>query len=544
MNRIGKIAAASLLIVAHSVGAQPVSEDSKLIQKTWNWYNGTKFGMSTDKAYAKLLADKKSEPVVVAVIDSGVDIEHVDLQGKIWVNKDEIPGNGIDDDNNGYIDDVNGWNFLGNPDGENVNEEQLEVTRLYVRLGEKYEGMEEKDVQAKDKPEYDLYQIVKAEYETAVKQAEQTIGRIEQIMAKVNETDAKLTKELGSAEYTVKDLEKLKKSKPAMAGDVEFMTMAMGNGWTGEGLQGAMDHYQGQLKHHYNKDFNARKVIGDNPADFNDRSYGNNEVEGPDAFHGTHVAGIIAANRNNGFGNDGVADNVLIMSVRAVPDGDERDKDVAMAIRYAVDNGAQVVNMSFGKAYSPYQDEVMKAIKYAESKGVLLVHAAGNSSKDIGKESNYPTPQYSAMNEKFTNWIEVGASTRYKKAKLNKEGVFLVRPGLAASFSNYNNELVDVFAPGLEIFATTPNNEYASIQGTSMASPMVAGVAALLKSYFPSLSMIEIKEIIFASVQPIDRETPLPGEAANNVDFASLSATGGIVNVYNAVKMAEEKTAK
>ncbi|WP_035843196.1 S8 family peptidase [Crocinitomix catalasitica] len=539
MNKFGKIAVATLLLASQTVGAQE-NVDKKIL----NWYNGAKFGMSTDKAYAKLLSAKESKPVVVAVIDSGVDIEHVDLKGKIWVNTDEIAGNGIDDDNNGYIDDVHGWNFLGNADGENMNSEQLEVTRLYVSLSKKFDGVNESDVKPTDKSDYELYKVVKAEYEGAVTNAQQTLGRVEQIIAKVGETRTSIETKLGKKDFTVKDLEGLKKSDPSTAADVEFMTMALENGWSKESLQGAVDHFTNQLNTHYNAEVAGRTIIGDNPNDFTDVNYGNNDVEGPDAFHGTHVAGIIGAVRNNGIGNDGVADNILIMSVRAVPDGDEADKDVALAIRYAVDNGAQVVNMSFGKSYSPYQEEVANAIKYAEDKGVLLVHAAGNSSKDIGVEPNYPTPQYSFMNEKFTNWIEVGASTKYKKSKLSKDGPFLVRPGLAASFSNYNKTKVDVFAPGLEIYATTPNDEYAAIQGTSMAAPMVAGVAALLKSYYPSLTMIEIKEIIFASVQEIDRTTPLPGEATNQVAFDTLSATGGIVNVYNAVKLAEEKIAK
>lgn len=538
MNRTGKILIASLMLAAYTAGAQDV--DKKIL----NWYNGAKYGMSTDKAYAKLLAGKKSEPVVVAVIDSGVDIEHEDLQGSIWVNKDEIPGNGIDDDNNGYIDDVNGWSFLGNPDGENVNHEQLEVTRLYKRYDAKFKGKSLADVDDADKADYEKYKMYRDEVEGARSSASKNIERYNTFLKQFEEADAAITKRLG-ASYTAKDLKGLLKD-PELGEQAQMMMplkkAGLGTSELKEELQGAFDYFNGQLDYHYNTEYDARSIVGDEPGNFEDKYYGSNDVEGPEASHGTHVAGIICATRGNGIGNDGVADNVLIMSVRAVPDGDERDKDVALAIRYAVDNGAKIINGSFGKAYSPYQDEVIAAIRYAEEKGVLICHAAGNSSKDIGKESNFPSPKYPSMSAEFTNWIEVGASTRYKKAKMDKKSGGFKNPGLAATFSNYNQEMVDVFAPGLEIYSTFPDNEYKAIQGTSMASPMVAGVAALLKSYYPKLTMFEIRDIIFASVQKIDRTTPLPGDV-KEVPFADLCETGGIVNVYNAVQLAEERSA-
>ncbi|MFT5822682.1 MAG: subtilisin family serine protease [Crocinitomix sp.] len=539
MNRTGKILIASLLIASYTAGAQDV--DKKIL----NWYNGAKYGMSTDKAYAKLLSGKKSEPVIVAVIDSGVDIEHEDLQGSIWINKDEIAGNGIDDDKNGYIDDVNGWSFLGNPDGENINDTQLEVTRLYIKYDKKFKGKSLADIPAADKIAYDLYKKCRDEVEGGISSAKSGIERYTQIQESYENAFNALEKHFGGP-YTAKDVKKAKKD-PAVGAYAEqlYELVAAGVGMEelkGQ-LKGAFDHFESQLSAHYSLTMNERAIVGDDPSDFSDVSYGSNQVEGPDAFHGTHVAGIIAATRGNGIGSDGVADNVLIMSVRAVPNGDERDKDVALAIRYAVDNGAQVINGSFGKSYSPYQDEVIAAIRYAESKGVLICHAAGNSAKDIGTEPNFPSPKYPSMTAEFTNWIEVGASTRYKKfkegnQKKNKPG----HNGLAASFSNYNKEMVDVFAPGLEIYATTPDNTYEAIQGTSMASPMVAGVAALLKSYYPKLTMFEIRDIIFASVQEISLDTPKPGEKVQ-VPFATLSNTGGIVNVYNAVVMAEAKSA-
>ncbi|MFK8044273.1 MAG: S8 family peptidase [Crocinitomicaceae bacterium] len=512
-----------------NVNAQDV--DKKIL----NWYNGAKFGMSTDKAYKKILNDKKSKTVIVAVIDSGVDTEHEDLKGKIWVNADEIPNNGIDDDKNGYIDDVNGWSFLGNADGENVNDEQLEVTRIFARLDKKFAGKSAVELGPEELKEYALYKEVREEVNKNSNQAGKTIQQLDKMIEMYNTDEKKLTEHFGG-DYSIKEVAKL--TKDEKLGNVAKRHLGMKARGGVEGMEDYKKYLSNQMNFFYNKDFNAR-IQGDDPSDFTDVNYGSNDVKGPDSFHGTHVAGIIAAVRGNGIGSDGVANDVAIMSVRAVPNGDERDKDVALAIRYAVDNGAMIINGSFGKSYSPYQAEVIKAIRYAESKGVLICHAAGNSSKDIGVKPNFPSPKYPGMEKEFTNWLEVGASTRYKKAKEGKKA----HNGLAASFSNYNKEMVDVFAPGLEIYSTTPENKYQAIQGTSMASPMVAGLAALLKSYYPELDMFQIRSIIMKSVQATDRITPLPG-SKEEVMFSSLSETGGIVNTLNAVMMAEAMTAK
>jgi subtilisin family serine protease len=525
--KFNKIFVLAALIMTFGGNAQ-----ESVNKKILNWYNGKKYGMSTDLAYSKLLSEKKSTTVIVAVIDSGVDIEHEDLKDIIWVNKGEIAGNGIDDDKNGYIDDVHGWNFLGNADGENLNDVQLEMTRLYAQYRTKFDGKSYADLNDEQKKEYDLYKEVREKVETERKDAQKQLDEMQKLHDMFSEADTRLKKHFGG-DYTAKDLKKLKKD-PELGDDATMMKRLYSFGLDLDGLQGYVDHYKSSLDFHYNPDLKARELVGDNPDDFSDTKYGNSDVEGPDAMHGTHCSGIIAAVRGNGIGNDGVADNVLIMPIRAVPNGDERDKDIALAIRYAVDNGAQVVNMSYGKGYSPHQDEVIAAIRYAEEKGVLLIHAAGNDGKDIDDQelnANFPSAQYPSMSAKFTNWVEVGASTRYKKK-------------LAASFSNYGEKMVDVYAPGLEIYSTVPQSDYEISQGTSMAAPMVTGVAALLKSYYPELTMFQIKDIIFKSVNDVsEKTTPIPGGNAE-VQFGSLSATGGIVNVYNAVLMAEEMTTK
>ena len=526
----------TLLLLAFLTLSPLLAQDVN--KKILNWYNGAKYGMNTDLAYAKLLAGKKSEPVIVAVIDSGVDIEHEDLQGSIWVNEDEIPGNGIDDDNNVYIDDINGWNYLGNKDGENINDVRLELARIYAKMKLTYEGKKHGDLTPEQQEKFAYYKEIEDIIQSERTYAQKELDDLSYTTKMISEGHEKMVEKFDE-NYTMDQLKSVKDDPElgeAASNLITFEKIGLGY----HDYQEFIKYYKDILDFNYNPDIDpCAEVIGDDVSDLSDLDYGNNDVEGPDAGHGTHCAGIIAATRNNGIGNDGVADNVKIMSLRAVPNGDEWDKDIALAIRYAIDNGAKVINMSFGKAYSIYPEMVMEAFQYAEEKGVLLVHGAGNEAQDNDESSNFPSSKYEGMEEKFSNWIEVGASTRYKKAKIKKG--YLIRDGLAADFSNYGNEMVDVFAPGLEIYSCTPNNTYDIYDGTSMAAPMVAGLAALIKSYYPNLTMFEIRDIIFESIQIIDRMTPLPGDPGQAASFDDLCVQAGIVNAYNAILLAENK---
>lgn len=492
-----------------------------------NWYNGTGGGMKTEKAYKKL-KKKSSTTVIVAVIDSGIDIEHADLKGKIWVNQDEIPGNGIDDDKNGYIDDVHGWNFLGSPNGQNQDHANLEKTRIYKKLRDKYERVEANQVSASDKAEYELYLKVKSEVNGDIEKYKMYLQGMEQLPMVMQMIPGMVANAIGKSDYTLKDLENWK-PKNDQEGQIRELAIQMKSGeLTEEVIKEQTKSIKDMLDYSYNVDYNDRQLIGDNPDDFNDVRYGNNDVEGPDALHGTHVGGIIGAIRGNKLGGDGVAENVQLMSLRAVPNGDEADKDIALAIRYAVDNGAQVINMSFGKSYSPHQKEVFEAMKYADSKGVLLVHAAGNDGANLDETDNFPTSMYSFQKEKLDLYLTIGASTKNVKGKL------------AADFSNYGQTKVDVFAPGFEIYNTVPQSEYKKLQGTSMAAPMVSGVAAMLKSYFPSLTMNQIKEVMLKSATSYKgKENQKPG-SEDKIDFGKLSVTGAVIDVYAAVKMCME----
>ena len=474
--------------------------------------NDTIPGMSVDKAYTEILKGKKAKKIIVGVIDSGLDIDHEDLKGKIWTNKKEIPANNLDDDKNGYIDDVHGWNFLGEATNEN-----LELTRI-VKKGD--DGSKE-------------YQLAKAELEKKLAEMNQQKPQLDMI----DRANKAIQKFLNKEKYTREDLQTIKTTDAVVNQGKMIMTNIANQAGPGfqEEIQSYLDYIYDNLNYNLNTTFDGRKAVGDNPEDINDTKYGNGDVKGPDvedALHGTHVAGIIAQIRGNDKGGDGVvAKNIEIMPIRAVPNGDEYDKDIALAIRYAVDNGAKVINASFGKDYSPHKEWVWEAIKYAASKDVLIVHAAGNDAKDIDTAPNFPTDTQDNLNEISDNVLTVGA--------LNTE----YGSNLVADFSNFGKRNVDVFAPGMKIYATVPNNKYKYEQGTSMASPNAAGVAALIRSYYPDLTAAQVKHILMDSGTPISLSV-IVGEQKATVPFSDTCVSGKIVNAYNALLMADKMSKK
>jgi cell wall-associated protease len=506
-----------------------------------NWFNldpatDKVTGVSTEKTYQQLLKGRKSETVVVAVIDSGVDYMHEDLKDVMWVNPGEIAGNGIDDDKNGYVDDIHGWNFIGGKDGKNIEADALEFTRLYAIYHKKFKDVDASKVGKKDKKDYEKYLKIKTDLEK--KRAELTEQSATWFA--LEESIKVLEKAIGKEDFTNEDLEALEPANETISEAKEQISTILARGAAmadiKEQVHGATDYFHGQLNHHYNPDFDPRaSIVGDNYTDSNERYYGNNDYKGPDASHGTHVAGIIAAVRDNELGMKGVADNVRIMTIRAVPDGDERDKDVANAIFYAVDNGASVINMSFGKSYSYDKGIVDKAVKYAEAHDVILIHAAGNDANNTDKANNFPTDKYEKsglFKPKYAkSWMEIGALS-YKPGE-----------DAVANFSNYGKENVDIFAPGHQIYSTIPEQGYAKFSGTSMAAPVTAGVAAMLRSYFPTLSAKQIKEIMMSTATPQTQKVKQPGTKAL-VPFSELCQAGGVVNLYKAVTVAEKTKGK
>jgi subtilisin family serine protease len=475
-------------------------------------------GMSVDKAYAELLKDKTGVKVIVGVVDSGVDIEHEDLKLSIWTNAKEIANNGIDDDKNGYIDDIHGWNFLGDIVKENLEYERILAKSVVV--------------------DETTFKKAQKNYDDKAKEAQQDKTQLENMLTGLTKADGILINHIGKSTYTSEEVNAIESQDNEIIQSKKIMKRMLSFGLSIPDLKAEIQkELDGSILTLKGNNFTTdyRKVVGDNPNDFKDNKYGNNNVMGPDkekALHGTHVAGIIAQTRSNALGGDGVANNVEIMTVRAVPDGDEYDKDVALAIRYAVDNGAKVINTSFGKYFSPHKQWVYDAIKYAAKKDVLIVHSAGNESKDMDKEINYPN-DYDGKEKEFTdNVLTIGA--------LN----FDLGDKVVANFSNYGTKNADVFAPGVKIYATTPKNTYKYLQGTSMASPNVAGVAALIRSYYPKLKASQVKHILMDSGVTIETSVMVGEETKESRSFASLSKSGKIVNAYNALLLADKMTKK
>ena len=487
-------------------------------------------GVSSERAYETLLKGQPSRTVIVAVIDSGIDIEHEDLKRVIWKNEKEIAGNGVDDDNNGYVDDVYGWNFIGGKNG-NVEADTYELTREYIRLQAKYGSIEESKVNKKQKAEYESYLQIKSKFGKLKANNEQQYRLYANIYRNITHSIDTIKSIMKVEKLTAEEIQKFETKEPALLFAKGFLLNMYKNMNEGERIEDyigelkeAVDYYEVIVKYGYNETFNSRDIVGDDSNNLYEKGYGNNDVTGADATHGTHVAGIIAADRTNNVGIKGIANNVKIMPIRAVPNGDERDKDVANAIIYAVDNGAHIINMSFGKSFSPQKDVVDKAVRYAEQKGVLLIHAAGNDGENSDEEKNYPTRFYNDGKE-AKNWIEVGAS-----AWGGEE--------LVGSFSNYGKKTVAFFAPGVDVYSTVPGNKYKKESGTSMASPSTAGVAALIMSYFPELTAVEVKDVLMKSTRKFDNlQVQKPDGGKTKLD--QLTITGGLLNAYDAVKLAQ-----
>lgn len=498
-----------------------ISEITEAQKKTWghaDLVNDTIPGISLDRAYKEIIGSKKGKKVIVAVMDSGIDLNHEDLKEVIWVNKGEIANNGKDDDNNGYVDDVHGYNFLG----EAYNE-QLEYVRM-LRLDMGDEASQAKARVKKDK---------------AFIEASQNREQYEQILSLVKQGDTNVKEFLGKTEYTKEDVAGITSTDPRIMQSVSVLNQMFEIGDTIpeviKELEDGIVHFSDQINYHLNVNFDGREVVGDDPYDFNDRGYGNGNPQNrvDTESHGTHVAGIIAAERNNNIGVDGVANNVEIMSIRAVPNGDEYDKDVALGIRYAVDNGAKVINGSFGKAFSPKSKWVYEALQYAAENDVIFISGAGNDGLDLDNPDNpnFPNDQLTIDSEEISdNFVSVGALDMDYGSEM------------VASYSNYGKVRVDVFAPGSDIYSTMPNNKYKLNSGTSMASPMVAGVAALIRSYYPKLSASDVKQILMQSGLSSKANVILDGDSNKARSFDEISKSGKMVNAYNALILADKKS--
>ncbi len=494
-------------------------------------------GISLTKTYT-FLQGKKSTPIIVAVIDTGVDTTHEDLKNILWRNPKEIPGNGIDDDGNGYVDDVYGWNFIGGKDGRNLKTESEETTRVYYVYKERFLGRktDTSSLTKDDKEAYTLW--MEASKLMRINSDDETELMYLEMACKGAKKFEKILKDaLKKEEFTEVEIEKFisenKQVQKAKLGYIKFIKMIeLDTEEKNTNIFNELDEYIVEKKKKYEgrvrePKSERKEIVGDNYENINDRYYGNADVMGLFPSHGTHVCGIIAAQRNNNIGTDGIADNVKIMMLKAVPEGDEYDKDIALSIRYAVDNGAKIINLSFGKDLSPQKKWVDEAVEYAEMKDVLIVHAAGNDAENIDIIGNYPSPYLKDQHRNATNFITVGASSDPK-----------ISGNYVADFSNYGKKNVDVFAPGVKIYSTLPFSTYGFQKGTSMASPVVAGIAAVIRSYYPTLSAKQVKFIIENSVEKDTTTIIKISGTTELVKLCDLCSTGGYANAFNAVKFA------
>lgn len=538
-RELAVVACVVIMTSAQSFAQQSFSQQKISVPKNWqllSYDTDSVYGIGAEKAYRELLKGKQGKTVIVAVLDSGIDTTHEDLKPILWHNPKEIPGNNIDDDGNGYVDDVYGWNFLGAKDGSSVKEDSDEATREYFRLKKKY--VDPDSALAQDSKELAYWNRLKDRIERPSSQNRSNYKMMLKVQENLLHCEAVLSEYLKTTDFTLEQLDTIRSNDQdvmlAKSFALRLLNSTGEEGMTYQALKTDLAEYIKELKR--KADFSGQEpqdkrttIVGDNLNDINDKYYGNADVMGQFATHGTHVSGIIAAARGNDTGIDGVADNVRIMSVKVVPEGDERDKDVALGIRYAVDNGAQIINMSFGKGFSPQKAWVDDAIRYAEEKGVLIIHAAGNDGTNNDEVENYPKDTYNDGKE-ANNVITVGAIGNGRTGSK------------VAGFSNYGKKEVDVFAPGVQIYSTIPGgNKYNNASGTSMASPVVAGVAALILSYYPDLSARQLKEIIEKTASPLpDNMVNKPGSKDEMIDFSELSTSGGLVNVYEALKLASK----
>ncbi|MBW8524009.1 S8 family serine peptidase [Chryseobacterium chendengshani] len=516
--------------------AKATALDPKQDKDLMTWYHkdfatSKVYGVNTENAY-KFLESKGLKPktVVVGVLDSGVQVDHPGLVKNIWSNPNEVPNNGKDDDRNGYIDDVHGWNFIGGKNGD-IDVDNMEVTRVVAKYKSVFEGddsTKNKANQAKMPEEFAMYMKSKELFTKKSVEAAQSFKQFTMI----NEAIPEMVKMLNGKPLTKENLASIKPTEQKQAIGLQILNNLAQNPelagkspsdvekFLKEEIKNALDHF-GPMAKQYDLTYDPRaEVVGDNYDDYSEKNYGNNHYQGPDAEHGTHVSGIIAGLPQGKEVQYGVASKVAkIMVVRTVPNGDERDKDVANAIKYAVDNGAKVLNMSFGKPVSPGKSVVWDAFKYAQDKGVLLVKAAGNENEDVAEHLAYPTNFKNITDEApfVNNVLVVGASTNR-----NNE--------LRAGFSNYNKKMVNVFAPGEEIYSTVPNNEYSYQQGTSMASPVVAGAAAVLLAYMPNLKPAQIIEALVKT-----------SNANTENEFGNKSQAGGVIDLEKAAQYAFTK---
>lgn len=509
-------------------------------------------GISLDKWYSQNKKAPKRKYIVVAVIDTQIDLKHEDLLDQIWINTTEIANNGIDDDSNGYIDDSNGWNFIGTKSGSTVWS-NFEFVRIVREFEKRFKNIKKSEVLSNDLNSYEEYIRANKKLDQEKRYYQNWLKSLKADVIKFPIAKDSLKKYFPKENYAYQQLDSM--YKKCKINDKSYMQRRDDNDKDlGALIEIVMASYEQKqfniddikrneeeidsiVNRNLNVSFNERYFFDLNDHVF-DTGYGTNNVSSNLSGitinnHSTKVSGIIAANRYNGIGVKGITSNVKIMPLSISPSGDEHDKDIALAIRYAVDNGAKIINMSFGKEFSLHKKWVIDAYKFAEMHDVLLVHGSGNNSFNVDENPYYPNDvDYENPNEMVANFINVGATTSKADSTL------------VASFSNYGKKNVDLFAPGAKIYTTASNNTYGFESGTSFSAPMVSGTAALIWSYYPKLTVKEVKQIILESGTAYDIEVLVPGGEGKKAKFSELSKSGKVLNVYNAMQLAEKVSKK
>ena len=510
----------------------------------WHWKDLEKdgvHGVSLFKAQ-QLLTDLKLKPtpIIIAILDGGIDTAHPQIKPMLWNNPKEIPGNALDDDKNGYVDDVHGWNFLGNAAGQNINKASDEKSRIYHRYKNEFkqDKLDSSAWDVKKKQDFYTWQQAAAEIVFTDEDAA-NLSFIKMARNAVVKMGLILIKEIEDTNFTTEQLETFQPIGKLTA-DTKISYLRTMQALGIDRISGYHSIVEDLNEYISGKDQSAvsidtppedlrKKIIQDQYENLNDQYYGNNNITGPNAKHGTHVAGLAAGMVDTNFTKSNFSNPIQIMGVRVVPDGDEYDKDIALGIRYAVNNGAKIINMSFGKSFSPEQPWVDSAIRYAASKDVLIIHSAGNESYDLNNKSVYPSPYSNVFKDKASNMITVGASSDP-----------VIAESILTEFSNYGNKIVDVLSPGNKIFSSLPNQQYGFLNGTSMSAPILSHIAALVRAYFPKLSATEVKEILLqSSWKPNDPNTlfPIP-QKDQSIKLNDISAEGGIINAALSIQNA------
>ncbi|TPN87974.1 S8 family serine peptidase [Aquimarina algicola] len=503
-------------------------------QKNWQYkdiINDTIPGISLNKAYNKIIKNRRGEEIIVAVLDTDPDINHEDLINNIWINKDEIPNNNIDDDGNGYIDDINGWNFVSNAKGNSLTYVQMEETRILSKYNNYFEALDV--ISKKDKEKYELFKKADSSYRSIIKETKNSISKYHKYKT-IRQRAFKIVSEfLSDTIITIEKLDKIKTSDSIIIKNTKILNHAIKKNFDDDYFNKLIREKDSILEFCMNINYDTRIRINDDQDDITDKKYGSpylsqniNKLK-----HSTAMSGMIAADRTNKIGLKGVTNNVKIMPLYFTAIGDYTDKDLSLAIKYAVDNGAKIINLSQGKSFSLNQNWVERAIKYAESKNVLIVKAAGNDNLNIDKSDWFPKDQIGKNGKEFVqNVITVGASTFFLNSKLKNNS------------SNYGKNNVDLFAPGYKVKALKPKNQYGIASGSSYSTAIVSGVAALIRSHHPDLSAFEVKDILMKSGVSYDIDVEIKQEDGSKklVPFSELSKSGKIVNAYNALLMAEQ----